>query len=194
MTADFAALSGRELDRIARNINPGEWAVEDSRPIATLLGSCVTVCLFDEKLGLAGMNHFLLPSRIGKSRDATDIALAGDYAMEVLVNAMFARGARKERLVAKAFGGGAIVTSISMDIGARNAAFATEWLLREGIPLLATDFAGAWSRKVVAVPGGRDAFCRRQSIGTPDAQAMIAAEAAYEENLIQHRKKKVELF
>jgi chemotaxis receptor (MCP) glutamine deamidase CheD len=51
----------RELERRARNINPG--TVETERQITTLLCSCVAVCLYDARLRLAGMNHFLLPSR-----------------------------------------------------------------------------------------------------------------------------------
>lgn len=194
MSADHASLSGKDLDRIAHNINPGEWKVGGELPIATLLGSCVAVCLFDTKLKLAGMNHFLLPSRIGRSRDETDIALAGDYAMEVLLNAMLSRGAQKKRLVAKAFGGGYIMTSIRLDIGARNSAFAVEWLGAEGIPLLASDFSGCWSRKVVAVPQTGEAFCRRLPIDQPEAKSMIEVEAAYEKTFGKRKATNVELF
>lgn len=191
---DYSTLSGKELERLAQNINPGGWSVDFERPIATLLGSCVAVCLYDPKLRLGGMNHFLLPSRTHTSNEDTDVVLAGDFAMEVLVNAMLGRGANKKRLVAKAFGGGNIVHSISMDIGARNARFAKEWLDREGIPLLASDFSGPWSRKVIMVPTTGDAFCRRMPISQPDAQAMVKAEQAYEQTLIAPKEKKIELF
>ena len=83
----------KDLERRARNINPGGWAVETERPITTLLGSCVAVCLYDPKLRLAGMNHFLLPSRAKTAGDDTDVILAGDYSMEVLLNTMLAKGA-----------------------------------------------------------------------------------------------------
>ena len=67
-----AGATGRGLERVARVINPGGWAVESERPIATLLGSCVAVCLIDPQLHLAGMNHFLLPSgQPGGSRRST---------------------------------------------------------------------------------------------------------------------------
>ena len=118
----------KELERRALNINPGGWAVQSERPITTLLGSCVAVCLYDPKLALAGMNHFLLPSRTVTANDDDDVILAGDYSMEVLLNSMLNKGAQKTRLVAKAFGGGTIVTSILMAIGERNAQFAREWL------------------------------------------------------------------
>jgi len=188
----------KELERRARNINPGGWTVEAERPITTLLGSCVAVCLYDPKLRLAGMNHFLLPSRTNTTGDDTDIILAGDYSMEVLLNTMLNKGAAKQRLVAKAFGGGTIVTSILMAIGQRNAEFAKEWLDREGIPLAAQDFGGAWSRKVIFTPDGGDAYCRRLPISQPGVQEVVKAERDYEQSLSRPAKaaagKRVELF
>jgi len=185
--------TGKDFERLAFNINPGGWAVETERPISTLLGSCVAVCLYDPKLRLGGMNHFLLPSKHTGASDDTDVVLAGDYAMEVLVNAMLAKGARKERLLAKAFGGGNIVSSIRMAIGDRNAEFATEWLAREGIPLTASDFGGPWSRKVLCVPNTGDAFCRRSPVNQAAAE-VVKAEAAYEQSLAAPKVKRVELF
>ncbi|MDD5249921.1 MAG: chemotaxis protein CheD [Rhodocyclaceae bacterium] len=195
--SNLTHLTGKDFERIARNINPGGWAIETDRPISTLLGSCVAVCLFDPKLRIGGMNHFLLPSRGNSANDDTDVILSGDYAMEVLVNALLDKGGHKNRLVAKAFGGGTIVSSIRMAIGERNAQFARDWLEREGIPLVAADFSGPWSRKVVFVPQTGDAFCRR----IPTTQATVAevakAEQEYESSLGQPRKaaeKKIELF
>lgn len=188
----------KELERRARNINPGGWAVESERPITTLLGSCVAVCLYDPKLRLAGMNHFLLPSRAKSAGDDDDVILAGDYSMEVLLNTMLSKGAAKQRIVAKAFGGGTIVTSILMAIGQRNADFAQEWLKREGIPLAAQDFGGAWSRKVIFTPDGGDAFCRRLPIAQIEVQAVVKAEREYEQSLVRPAisagEKKIELF
>jgi chemotaxis protein CheD len=192
--------SGRELERAALNINPGGWSVQTDRPIATLLGSCVAVCFYDPKLRLAGMNHFLLPSRASSKVQDEDIVLNGDYAMEVLLNAMYAKGAQRNRIIAKAFGGGNIVNSIQMAIGERNAVFAREWLTRENIPLAASDFGGAWSRKVIIDPVSGDAFCRRNPINQPDVQAMVKMESDYEKSLIVPKKpaatteKKIELF
>ncbi|MEW6514905.1 MAG: chemotaxis protein CheD [Pseudomonadota bacterium] len=197
---DPSPISGRSLERSALNINPGGWSVQTERPIATLLGSCVAVCFYDPKLRLAGMNHFLLPSRASTKLADEDVVLNGDYAMEVLRNAMYARGAQASRLVAKAFGGGNIVSSIQMAIGERNADFAREWLAREKIPLVASDFGGAWSRKVIIDPVSGDAFCRRTPINKPEVLAMVKAESDYEKSLIATKAavpsqgKKIELF
>lgn len=198
--ADPAPVSGRSLERLALNINPGGWSVQNERPIATLLGSCVAVCFYDPRLRLAGMNHFLLPSRSTSKLADEDIVLNGDYAMEVLRNAMYGKGAQANRLVAKAFGGGNIVSSIQMAIGERNADFAREWLDREKIPLVASDFGGAWSRKVIIDPLTGDAFCRRNPINEPEVLEMVKAESEYEKSLTASRSpaagqgKKIELF
>lgn len=196
-TRDLAPLPGRELERLALNINPGGWVVEHHRPIATLLGSCVAVCLFDPQLHIGGMNHFLLPSHTKSSHADADVILAGDYSMEVLLNALLSKGAQKKRLVAKAFGGGNIVSSIRMAIGDRNADFARDWLDREGIPLIAQDMGGAWSRKVVFLPGNGDAWCRRIAANQSATAQAVAAEAAYEQSLVKPAVsvgKKIELF
>lgn len=188
--------SGVRLERIAININPGGWATENHRPLATLLGSCVAVCLHDAEMGIGGMNHFLLPShRSGRHMD-TDQILAGDYSMEVLLNALLAKGARKHKLVAKAFGGGNVISTIRMAIGKRNADFAREWLAREGIPLQAHDLGGPWSRKVVFVPATGEAYCRRISTEHWSPE-LIASEASLDRSLaIPHHvpEKRVELF
>ncbi|HMX16613.1 MAG TPA: chemotaxis protein CheD [Rhodocyclaceae bacterium] len=188
--------SAKDLERQAININPGGWAVDKQRPIATLLGSCVAVCLFDPLFKLGGMNHFLLPSRSGSHAD-TDVVLAGDYAMEVLVNAMLAKGARKDRMVAKAFGGGTIVSNIRMAIGERNAEFAKEWLAREGVVLAASDFLGPWSRKVILDPATGDVWCRRMPVTQAVAAEVTRAESVYEQTLekpVPVAGKKIELF
>lgn len=189
-----AAADGRAWERVAKNISPGGWAVGSDGAIATLLGSCVSVCIYDGALRLGGMNHFLLPSRMGGDNAAADIVLAGDYAMEVLVNALLARGARKDRMIAKAFGGGAIVGAIQMPIGQRNAAFAREWLEREHIPLVASDFGGPWPRKVICIPATGDAYCRRVPVTREGADALSRREQAYEQSLVAPAPRKVDLF
>jgi chemotaxis protein CheD len=84
-----------------------------------------------------------------------------------------------------------------MAIGERNAEFAQEWLEREGIPLLASDFSGPWSRKIIFVPNTGEAFCRRLPTTQPDAAQVAKAEMDYENSLGLPKKivgKKIELF
>ncbi len=176
-------LDPRLLERQAKVLHPGGWAVEGERPLATVLGSCVAVCLHDPRQQLSGMNHFMLPQRHHAHTlpEDHDTVLAGDYAMEVLVNAMMARGCRKQHLQAKAFGGGTVVHSLHTMIGENNARFAQNWLRREGIPLLAEDLGGPWSRKVIALPNG-DVFCRRLSAQTEVLEQVLEQEWRWQED------------
>lgn len=126
---------------------PAEYRASD-RPLAlvTLLGSCVAACLYDPTLSLGGMNHFMLPG--GAGNDATS-ARYGAHAMELLINDLLKRGARRQRLQAKVFGGGNVLSGFHNDpIGTRNAAFVVEYLAAERIPVLAQDLGDVHPRKV----------------------------------------------
>lgn len=197
---DYSKLSTQELERLARSIHPGAWAIEPERPLSTLLGSCVAVCLFDPQTRMGGLNHFMLPNiRRSSHHDEVDTLLSGDYAMESLLNALLVKGAKKPRLQAKAFGGGTIINTDGplMSIGQRNASFTKEWLDREGIPLLASDFLGPWSRKLLFLPATGDVFCRRMVTNMATADVIAREEKSYAETLLQKARptdKKIELF
>ena len=175
---DYRTLSPKQIDQQARTIHPGSWAIDGDRPLSTLLGSCVAVCLFDPQSGIGGLNHFMLPS-MRRSCASTDPLLSGERAMSALLEALLRGGANRPRLLAKAFGGGTIFETRgeAMDIGQRNARFAREWLEREEIPLLAADLLGPWSRKVVFLPDSGDAFCRRM-VTTMASSRMVARQEA----------------
>ncbi|KPQ06253.1 MAG: chemotaxis signal relay system protein CheD [Rhodobacteraceae bacterium HLUCCA12] len=124
----------------------GEYRVS-SRPdavITTILGSCVAACLFDPHHGIGGMNHFLLPG--ADPRDRQNIKY-GAYAMEQLINALLRKGAQRASLMAKVFGGAAVVRSLS-DIGRNNADFALAFLKEEGIAVSAQCLGGTQGRRV----------------------------------------------
>jgi len=198
---DYTTLPSRDIERLSRNIKPGEWAIEPARPISTLLGSCVAVCLIDTGLPLAGMNHFMLPQMKKGSHADEDMLLAGDACMEALLNAMLKQGAAKHRIKAKAFGGGTVIDAnlpSSLSIGKRNTDFAHEWLERENIPLIASDFLGPWSRKVLLVPENGDAYCKRVTSHLINAESLRREEQAYADSLLQKASsaanKNIELF
>jgi len=169
------------------------------QPLSTLLGSCVAVCLFDPQLEIGGMNHFMLPDMKRSRNGDVDSLLSGDFAMEALLNALLGKGARKGRLQAKAFGGGTIIDAGegSQSIGLRNAGFAKEWLQREDIPLVSSDFLGPWSRKIIFLPANGEAFCKRMVTNMATAEVIAREERAYAETLRRAPRtsdKKIELF
>lgn len=201
LMVDYATLPPREIERLSRAIFPGEWAVESRRPISTLLGSCIAVCLYDSALPLGGMNHFMLPQLNRGLYADEDVLLAGDACMEALLNAMLNQGAARHRIKAKAFGGGAVINTNqcpSRSVGQRNVDFIREWLTREGIPLIASDFLGPWSRKVLLLPSNGEVLCKRMATSMVNAQNLAREEQAYAESLLKKPAgeggKRIELF
>lgn len=114
---------------------------------STVLGSCVALCLYDPALQLGGMNHFLLAEPPASQSAGTVDEAYGTYLMELLVNQMLARGARKQNLRAHLYGG-ANVNRNMMRIGTANAEFARGFVLREGIGLVRSDLGGSNARRV----------------------------------------------
>lgn len=127
-------------------IGQGEYAI-GSRPaevIGTLLGSCVSTCLWDAQAGLGGMNHMVFS---GKSRNAGMWNGHGVSAMEVLINQLMRRGAERNRLKAKVFGGAQLFEGLAR-AGKQNVDFALSYLKSEGIELIGGDVGGERARRV----------------------------------------------
>ena len=143
----------RQFDSEAAKILPGEYFVTDqSMLLVTVLGSCVAACIRDTDSGVGGMNHFMLPDD-GRRDMIGSSARYGTYAMEILINHLLKMGARKNRLEAKVFGGGAVLASLtSSNIGAKNAEFVLNYLKTEKIPIVAKDLLDSYPRKVYYFP------------------------------------------
>lgn len=136
----------------------GEHAVGRDADIvvSTILGSCISICLWDPVAGVGGMNHLLLPSMRHDSNDMT----AGAVDMDLLINRMMPLGAERPRLRAKLFGGSSMLQGRT-DIGARNAEFGRSYLRNEGIPCDAEDVGGTLARRVRFWPATGKALMRR---------------------------------
>ena len=113
-------------------ITQGEYAISEKPDIIinTLLGSCVSCCLWDETVGVCGMNHLLLGGDLKAASNGYD--LAGVAEMECLINEIIKRGGRRHKLQAKVFGGAKMMSGLG-NIGERNARFAFDYLQQEGI-------------------------------------------------------------
>ncbi|MEO8104217.1 MAG: chemoreceptor glutamine deamidase CheD [Betaproteobacteria bacterium] len=137
----------------AVKILPGEYyATDRDIVLVTVLGSCVAACIRDRVTGVGGMNHFMLP-RDDNRHPLSRSARYGAFAMEVLINQLLRRGARRESLEAKVFGGGAVIADFTtLNIGKSNATFVTDYLKKEDIQVAAEDLMGTEPRKVYFFP------------------------------------------
>jgi chemotaxis protein CheD len=155
-SASFFYYDARHAN-VAVKVLPGEFFVADQDlMVMTTLGSCIAVCLWDSHAGVGGMNHFMLPEGDGES------GRYGSFAMELLINELLKRGAQRQHLQAKMFGGAAVMQSVlGTQVGERNARFAQAYLEREHIALLAKDVLGPHPRQVCFLPNSGRAMVRR---------------------------------
>jgi chemotaxis protein CheD len=115
--------------------------------MSTILGSCVATCLFDPVARVGGMNHFLLAEPPPHLRHQAFDSDYGLYLMELLINEMLGLGAHKNRMRARLYGGANLNPDLS-PIGSANAAFARQFIEREGIPCVFEDLEGTQARRI----------------------------------------------
>jgi chemotaxis protein CheD len=151
---------------------PGEWFVHDEDILlATTLGSCIAACLWDRNAHIGGMNHFMLPEGEG------DSGRYGSFAMELLINELLKRGASRNTLEAKVFGGGQVIGGMTtINVGERNTAFVLEYLRTERIPVVSKDVLDIYPRKVCFLPASGKAMVKRLAPAHPEA--IVAQESA----------------
>ncbi len=187
-------------DTWAAKILPGEFYVTaHGEMIATVLGSCISACVRDVRLGIGGMNHFMLPEQSEHSTaqwgsDANSAATRyGNYAMEHLLNTLYALGARKQNLEVKLFGGGQVLANMT-DIGQRNILFAYDYLRQEGLPIKVADVGDIFSRKVLYFPDTGSVKVRR--ITTTRNDTIVTREQGYMKDITKHKddSNDIELF
>lgn len=132
------------------HLSVGEIIVAESPVIiATVLGSCVSVCIFDEKKSLGGMNHYALPAASECIEIGQEYRYA-DHAITALVNEITERsGLEPSELKAKIVGG-------ALEIGKENIEAARDILNKFGIEIVGEAVGGELGRKALFhVPSGR---------------------------------------
>ena len=129
-------------------VEPGQLLVcTEPRRLRTILGSCVSVCLYDPKLRHGGMNHFMLPS----SPIADVISTRyGDEAMQGLLQRLERLGSQRRDLRASVYGGARVLFAMSefMHLGQRNVEFAMAWLAQRNLPVVASGVLGQRARRL----------------------------------------------
>jgi chemotaxis protein CheD len=144
-------------------LHAGHLAVSaDPCTITTIVGSCVTVCLFDPVRRAGGANHYVLPLASASSLSSLRF---GDVAVAELVRRMMALGCRQGDLQAKVFGGAGVFLASDRlggeSLGAKNVRMARQILGERRIPVVAEDLGGDRGRKVVFQTDAGDVWVRR---------------------------------
>jgi chemotaxis protein CheD len=140
---------------------PGKYRIsKQPEVVETLVGSCVTVCLFNIKTGYAAMNHFL---RDHSSRqDEDDIGKYGTTATEYIVNTLMDLDPAANHYRAQIFGGAAVLkTNNSFEsIGTMNSDIARMILTKHRIRIIRQEIGGTRGRRVRFDTSTNTVFCR----------------------------------
>ncbi len=125
------------------------FASREPYMVKTILGSCVAICLWDKRLKIGGINHYMLPNWNGNDLASPKY---GNIALDKLVERMQSMGSRVEDLQAKIFGGGELLDSgkgSAIVIGERNIRVARLMLEDRNIPIVASSTGGKRGRKIL---------------------------------------------
>jgi len=168
----------------AIKICPGEYYVtRHEKLLVTVLGSCVAACIYDEALGIGGINHFMLPFDRQESDLIHRSVRYGSHALEMLLNQLYKLGANKTSLQAKVFGGGNVLAATgSHEIGERNAEFLLNYLDAEGIPVVSRSLLGPWPQKVYFFPSSSRVLVKK--LKRLNNTTIFDREAAYFQRLL----------
>lgn len=113
--------------------------------VATVLGSCVSVCLSDPVTKISGMNNFAYPKKKGKQ----SLSKFGNYSIPYLLKMMFNLGADKKNIQAHIIGGSSSKEYASRTLGKKNIEMAKKILKKYKIPVVNDDTGGTFGRKVL---------------------------------------------
>lgn len=127
---------------------PGKLAAFKEETLAsTLLGSCVSVVLYDPETKIGGLNHFLLPEPTSFDEPSPRY---GTIAITELIQELERLGAKRNNLKAKVYGGANVIRNIlnGPTVGELNIAIAEKKLSHLGIPIVEKNVAGTRARTI----------------------------------------------
>ncbi len=140
---------------------PGKFRIcKGPELVETLVGSCVTVCLYNRKTGHAAMNHFLQSRPILQSD--SDIGRYGLTATGHIVEALLRNDPAPSHYDAYIFGGAAVLKSASAmaHIGQDNIAIARQVLNQYRIRIVHEEVGGDRGRRVKFDTATNTTSCR----------------------------------
>ena len=123
-------------------------------PRATLvtysLGSCIGVAIWDSKVRVGGMLHYMLPeSSLSAEKAKANPAMFADTGIPALFRATYALGAGKQSLIVRIAGGSQLLDDNgTFNIGKRNYIMLRKIFWKNGVLIEAEDVGGSLSRTV----------------------------------------------
>ena len=135
-------------------LHPGELCVcDEPTKVITVLGSCVSVTLFNPRLCLGAICHATLPECRSTAKCVSPCIEAFkfmDCAMKYMLGAFRERGVMNKEIEIKIFGGAdTLLSQSSNTIGSKNVQAALTILREEHLSVVAMDVGDSFGRKLI---------------------------------------------
>lgn len=116
---------------------------KEAHRIITILGSCISVCLWDKKNMVGGMNHYIYAG----FKESEKRGISGTVAIPHLIKLMLDAGSKIEDLEASIIGG-ATIEVLPSDVADANIKIAKDILNKYGIKIKLMNTGGNKGRKL----------------------------------------------
>lgn len=170
------------------SVKPGEVCCTDSEDemLVATVGAGVLLTCYDQELNLGLMSYIVLPDPVLDSFPFLDkadqkIVEKAFYPLEQAIQEMKSRGAGKNRIRIRLFGG-VIRDGDDADKGLKNTVFVQEYLFRKGLQVVNADVGGPFIRRVHFFPTTGRAV-RRLLKRQDDFKAIEQLERDFNQNI-----------
>ncbi|MEE8431959.1 MAG: chemotaxis protein CheD [Candidatus Desulfatibia sp.] len=148
--------------------------------VGTLLGSCVSICLYNKCNGHAAMNHFLMPSAVRKAMQ-NNPGKYGESSCEMIIRSLMSIDPDASHYSAQIFGGGNMFSlrNCIRDIGERNIKIAEQVLAKHKIRIIRRKTGGTKGMKILFNTAKNQVDCRKLSDTKDSKRLQIQYEKAF---------------
>lgn len=152
-------------------LKPGELYISDKPvTVSTVLGSCISITMFNRKLNLGAICHGLLPKcKHKKKREChktcKDLDKYVDCAFIHMKQQLLSYSMNKDEIEIKLFGGAEILLPHDhskgiMSVGEKNIYAATQLIKAMGFKIITSDTGGTVGRKLFFLPHTGDVYIK----------------------------------
>ncbi len=159
-------------------LQPGDFFWGDSSTrIRTILGSCVSFCIWHPRLKEGGMCHFMLPTRGSNSENSSNILNGkyGDEAWQLFEKEFRKNSTKPAEYMVKIFGGSSMfaheaddreVQSSKINIGLKNIELSRKIVETSHLNVVSENLGGKNSRRLHFEIWSGNVWLKRQEIGS----------------------------
>jgi chemotaxis protein CheD len=154
-------------------LHPGEFHLStEPEVVTTILGSCVSIIMFDKAKRISMMSHNLMPVCENLSSckgDCENVHRYTECSVKQMLQIFDSVKIPRNDIVVKLFGGSELINDGHhadniTSIGSRNITSAKNIIEKEALKLTAQDIGGRCSRKIVFITETGEVYLRRTSV------------------------------